>query len=94
MPYYIRVFGKKLHNIPLEELRRVSQPAVLHSEKEGDAWEQLILAHKSGQEIAIIEKNPVLEGQLGADELQEFVDEISDYKPESAATWLQQYLPV
>jgi len=56
MPYYIRVLGKKLDNIPLEELRQVSQPAVLHSEEKGDAWEQLILAHKSGQEIAVIEK--------------------------------------
>ena len=93
MPYYIRVLGRNLDNIPLEELRQVSQPAVLHSEKDGDAWEQLILAHKSGQEIAIIEKNPVLEGLLGAEELQEFTDEIPDYKPESAATWLQEYLP-
>jgi hypothetical protein len=93
MPYYIRVLGKTLDNIPLEELRKISQPAVLHSEEEGDAWEQLILAHKSGQEIAVIEKNPVLEGQIGADELQEFIDEITDYKPESAATWLHEYLP-
>jgi hypothetical protein len=93
MGYCIRVLGKKLDNIPLEELRQVSRPAVLHTEEEGDAWEQLILAHKSGQEIAVIEKNPVLEGQLGADELQEFIDEIPAYKPESAATWLQQYLP-
>ena len=93
MGYYIRVLGKKLDNIPTEEMRRVIQPAVLHSAEEGDAWDQLTLAHKSGQEIAVIEKNPVLEGQLGAEELQEFIDEILDYKPESAAAWLQQYLP-
>lgn len=92
MGYRIRVLGKKLDNIPLEELRQVSQPAVLHS-KESDAWKQLILAHQSGQEIAIIEKNPVLEGQLGADELQEFIDGTPDYRPVSAAIWLQQYLP-
>jgi hypothetical protein len=93
MGYYIRVLGKKLDNIPLEELRQVSRPAVLHTEENGDAWKQLILSHKSGQEIAVIEKNPVVEGQLGADELQEFIAEISDNRPESAATWLQQYLP-
>lgn len=93
MGYYIRVLGKKLDNIPLEALRQASQPAVLHSEEEDDAWEELILSHKSGQEIAVIEKNPVVEGQLGADELREFIDEVSDYKPESAAIWLQQYLP-
>lgn len=76
-----------------EKLRQVCQPADLHSEVEGDAWEQLVLSHKSGQEIAIVEKNPVVEGQLGADELQEFIDEVPDCKPESAATWLQHYLP-
>src|SRR6202167_2036944 len=92
MGYCIRVLGKKHDNIPLEELRQVSQPAVLHSE-EGDAWKQLILAHKSEQEIAVIEKNPVSEGRLGADELQEFIDEIPHCEPVSAATWLQQYLP-
>jgi hypothetical protein len=92
MGYYIRVLGKKLDEIPLDELRRVSQPAVLHSE-EGDVWKHLTLSHKSGREIAVIEKNPVVPGQLGADELQEFVDEVSNCKPDSAATWLQQYLP-
>lgn len=93
MGYYIRVLGKKLDNIPIEKLREDCQPAVLYSEVEGDTWEQLVLSHKSGQEIAVIEKNPVVEGQLGGDELQEFIDEVLDYKPESAATWLQQYLP-
>jgi hypothetical protein len=93
MGYYIRVLGKKLDSIPLETLQNVSRPAVLHSEGGGDAWEQLSLSHKSGEEIAVIEKNPVIQGQLGADELQEFIDEVSDYKPESAGIWLQQYLP-
>jgi hypothetical protein len=93
MGYYICVLGKKLANIPPEELQQVSRPAVLHTEEESDSWEQLTVAHKSGQEIAVIEKNRVVEGQLGAGELQEFIDEIPDYKPESAATWVQQYLP-
>jgi hypothetical protein len=93
MGYYIRVLGKKLDNIPLDELRQASQPAVLHSEGEGDAWEQLSLSHKSGREIAVIENNPVVKGQLGGDELQEFIDDVSDYKPKSAATWLPHYLP-
>ena len=94
MGYYIRVLGKKLGNIPLDELRQISQPAVLlHDGEEDDAWEQLTLSHKSGRAIAVIEKNPVTEGQLGADELQEFIDQVPHYKPQSAATWLQHYLP-
>jgi hypothetical protein len=92
MGYYIRIFGKRLDTITLDELRQVSQPAVLSSEEAGEEWTQLTLSHKSGQEIAIVEKNPVAERQLGAEELQEFIDEVVDYKPESAAIWLQQYL--
>jgi hypothetical protein len=94
MGYYIRVLGKKVGNIPLDHLREAAKPAVLSiSEGDGNAWEQLTLSHKSGRKIAIVEKNPVVEGQLGADELREFIDEIPHYKPETAATWLQQYLP-
>ncbi len=93
MGYYIRVLGKKL-SIPLDQLREAAKPALLQiSEGDGGAWEQLTLSHKSGQEIAIVERNPVIEGQLGADELREFIDEVSRYKPETASTWLQQYLP-
>jgi hypothetical protein len=57
-----------------------------------DKWEALILKHETGEPIAFIEKNLVLPGQLGADELQEFVSEVSHYKPTSAAAWLEKYL--
>jgi len=94
MGYYIRVLGKTLSNIPFEQLQVIAKPAVLRISKgNGDAWEQLTLSHNSGQEIAIVEKNPVLEGQLGADELQEFIDEVPYHKPETAVVWLEQYLP-
>lgn len=94
MGYYIRVLGKNLGSIPLDELREAAKPAVLHVSKgQGDAWQELTLSHKSAKEIAVIERNPVIEGQLGADELREFIDEVAHCKPETASTWLQQYLP-
>jgi hypothetical protein len=94
MGYYIRVLGTNLDDIPLGRLQEVAQPTLLNIVKgNDDAWEQLALSHKSGQEIAIVERNPVIGGQLGADELQEFIEEVAHHKPESAATWLQQYLP-
>jgi hypothetical protein len=92
--YYIRVLGKTLTSISLEELQKAAHPAVLDlSEGGSDDWQELILKHRSGTEIAIIEKNPVVEGALGVDELQEFLDEVPHYKPDSAAAWLRQYLP-
>jgi hypothetical protein len=41
----------------------------------------------------LIERNPVVEGQLGADELSEFLEEVAHYKPKSASDWLRDYLP-
>lgn len=94
MGYYIRVLGKSTTPTSLHHLQKVAHPAVLTASKiEGDTWEQLTLAHESGKEIAILERNLVVEGQLSAEELQEFIDEVAQYKPESAAKWLQQFLP-
>jgi len=94
MGYYIRVLGKNSVSPPLKELQRAAEPAVLDGDDgAGDKWEALILKHRSGEPIAFIEKNLVLPGQLGADELQEFVSEVSHYKPASAAAWLKEYLP-
>ena len=94
MGYYIRVLGKNPDDVSLNFLRERARPAVLNVSEGGDAsWEQLVMTHESGQEIAIIEKNLVIKGQLGADELKEFIDEVAHLKPESAATWLRQFLP-
>jgi hypothetical protein len=38
-------------------------------------------------------KNLVVVGELGAKQLQEFIDEVLQYQPASAAAWLNQYLP-
>ncbi len=94
MGHYIRVLGKNLAAITVRELLEVALPARVDvAEGSGDTWEQLILKHKSGQEIAVVERNPLAEGKLGADELQEFLDEVPQHKPDSAAAWLQKYLP-
>jgi len=91
--YYIPILGTNSGNIPVQELRASASPAVIDPEDSGVAWQQLVLKHESGEEIAVIEKNLVIEGELGAEELQEFLDEVPLHRPESAATWLQGYLP-
>jgi hypothetical protein len=92
--YYIRVLGTSLVEVPIQQLRDIASPALIEAEESAnDAWEQLVLKHASGEEIAIIEKSLVAEGQLGADELQEFLEEVPLHRPASAAVWLQNYLP-
>jgi hypothetical protein len=93
MPYYIRILGVKLDVPSLQELQCIASPAVLEVENgEGDDWEQLLLKYPGGDSIALIEKNIVIEGALGSEELEEFIEEVGHYKPTSAAAWLQTYL--
>jgi hypothetical protein len=56
-------------------------------------WSQLVLGHKQGSEIALIEKDSASPGSLGEAEIAEFVDEVRDEKPASAARWLSEFLP-
>src|ERR1700722_17789552 len=93
MGYYIRILGRNVDNVPLHQLQDLARPAVLDAESNGDAWEQINITHASGQAIASVEKNLVVEGQLGADELKEFIEEVAHYKPDSASQWLREFLP-
>jgi hypothetical protein len=47
-----------------------------------------------GPEIAVIERNLVRPGELGEEEIAEFLEEVSDLRPETAARWLEAYLPL
>jgi hypothetical protein len=68
--------------------------ASIHSdEEELPEWDQAILRHANGREIAMIERNPVVDGALGGDELAEFVSEIEGCKPASAVNWLKSFFP-
>ncbi|HWZ84520.1 MAG TPA: hypothetical protein VNW47_17955 [Terriglobales bacterium] len=97
MGYYIRVLGQR--DIPLltETLRNCLPPTpkVELSEERSDqsGWSQLILRHTDGTEIALVERNLVIPGELGAEEIEEFIDEVQDALPTSSSKWLLDYLP-
>ena len=98
MGYYIRVLAEKADSLPLSQLEAALRQEVRSVRLQLESgtperWEQLVLAHDDGAEISLIERNPVLKGELGAEELQEFIDEVALEKPASAARWLQKYLP-
>jgi hypothetical protein len=97
MPYYIRVLSRSSETVPFDKLQEVlsrnGHSANLSLEKGSrESWEQLLLAHMDGTEIAVIERNPVERNSLGAEELQEFLIAIEGGKPASAEAWLRQYL--
>jgi hypothetical protein len=94
MGYRIRVLGRNIDNIPLDGIRTAAAPAIIETDEAvDDSWEAIVLKHDGGDPIAFIEKNPVVEGELGHEEILEFIEEVGHYKPESGAAWLRAYLP-
>src|SRR5438552_3016369 len=94
MGYYIRVLGTKDPDIPVSTLRESLKTLDVDLDVEDgvdDRFSELLLRHKDGIEIAAIERNPVADGKLGKDEMQEFADDVAAYKPQTAARWLRDY---
>jgi hypothetical protein len=97
MGYYIRVLATDEMPIEEQELTNClprSPRCELDRDGEGDSgWSHLVLRHAGGTAIAVIERNPVSPGELGEDEVAEFIEEARIGKPRSAARWLEQFLP-
>jgi len=94
--YYMRVFSKGSNPVELGTIRERLSAAGLKTQvlAEGDEkeWDEAVLAHPNGREFAAIERNPVVPGALGAEEVAEMIDEVSRCPPASAADWLRAYL--
>ena len=93
--FYIRVFAESDRKASLTELRTVLGTGfgLIVEEGEDDQWSQLLLKHKDGPEIALIERDPVTPEGLGQEEIAEQLNEIQHYQPPSAVEWLSSYLP-
>jgi hypothetical protein len=96
MGYYVRVLSTSSTAISIGKLQSDLEGKGFAATLSVDAdtpelWEQIVLSHKDGTEIAVIERNVVTEDSLGSEELTEFAEEIADCKPASAAQWLLGY---
>ena len=97
MGYYIRVLGTSDPDIPINYLVTALESDGLTAELRLDgnetpeSWTVLDVADMKGEMLFRIERNPVIEGSLGKEELNEFREEISECKPPSAAKWLAKY---
>jgi hypothetical protein len=59
-----------------------------------DDWTQISLAHAAnGPSIANIERDFASSGDLVSEEIEEFLEDIAECKPPTAAAWLAEYLP-
>jgi hypothetical protein len=98
MGYYIRVLAERDAVVSAKDLRVCLQRGAIDvvletTDGDDENWWGLELRHADGEHIAVIERNPVRPGELGADEIAEFIEEVADLQPESAARWLEKYLP-
>ena len=93
MANHIRVLAESDQKPLLSELRKVLGDAFDVAVEEGDeeSWSQLVLKHKDGLEIALIERDPVSPGELGKQEIDELTSEIESARPARNAEWLRHY---
>ncbi len=97
MGYYTRILSKDEISPSFEELAQfvhAEHPGYKLTIEDGteEEWETLLLSGNDDVEVALIERNPVLDGSLGQDEIAEFIEETQDCKPESGVAWLHEYL--
>jgi len=97
MPYYIRVLGTQDPDIQIKELLAslandgLTAKIAFDPNELPDCWTMLDIANDQGEPIAQIERNPVIDGELGQEELNEFKETILDFKPCSAVNWLTKF---
>ncbi len=97
MGYYIRIFGKNDPNINLDEIldnlaiEGLEAKLLLPEGENPKSWTLLDINNKEDVPLIQVERNPVVEGELGKEELEEFREFIKDYKPTSAVKWLDKY---
>lgn len=97
MGHYIRILSPSERVPSVAKIRaalsKANLAATLNVESGSkDQWAQIVLAHKNGPEIADIERNSTSSTELVSEEIEEFLEEIADCRPPSAADWLREYL--
>ena len=97
MSYFTRVLSKD-EQIPsfeeLAQLIRAEHPEYRLTIEEGneEGWDTLLLSSNDEVEVALIERNPVIDGSAGQDEVADFIEDIQDCRPKSGVQWLENYL--
>jgi len=97
MGYYIRVLGTQDRDIHVDELLDglradgLTAKLAFAEGEQASSWTILQIANEKGDMLAQVERNPLIDGELGKGELEEFKEEIEDCKPTSAVQWLTSY---
>lgn len=97
MGYYVRVLGTDDPNIHINdiktvlEIRNVKANLIVDPSESEEKWSVLDVTNPIGETLLQIERNPVIHGELGQEEVDEFREEIADCYPKSAVNWLLKF---
>src|SRR6185437_16512670 len=97
MGYYIRILGTTDANVSIDEIsaairkKKLMASLYIDETENKESWSVLTIKDRRGDDLAQVEKNAVVDGELGKEELDEFRGSVAECKPESAAKWLDQY---
>jgi hypothetical protein len=93
MGYYTRVLSTKLECIPFEKivesLSNKGFGVSGYEESQIGSWDTFeVVDLQAGEVVLLVEYNPVAEGELGYEEIEEFREEVKELKPANGAYWL------
>lgn len=97
MSYFIRVLGTKNPDIHLDELLDALEAEGLRArfgvadDEKPEKWTSIEVLSDKEEVLIEIERNPVVKGNFGLEELDEFRETILEFKPLSAAQWLKGF---
>jgi hypothetical protein len=97
MGYYIRILGTSNPNIHVDDLingltrEGLTAKLQIDENESVENWTNILVSDSDGKDLAQVERNPVINGELGEEELEEFKETIKECKPASAVKWLNKY---
>lgn len=97
MAYYIRILGTSDYKIHLDEIiillkdNGLSAKFNIDTNETPDNWNIIEVSSLNGEYLMQIERNTTNK-DTGKEEIEEFKEEILEYKPISASKWLYKYL--
>lgn len=94
MGYYVRVLTPE--DRPIAPWILTEAVARFGCRTSGDThsgeWGVIEALSRSGETLCIVERNPVVTGSVGEDEIGGFQEEIAECLPKAASEWLRTYL--
>lgn len=98
MAFYIRILGFQNPDIHLDAIKNSLSEnnfSVKYQIFDGgveNKWHDVQISDSNGDPLVALERSPVIKGELGKEELEEFKRDIQNFKPRSAVKWLNKNL--